>query len=132
MPPPGLHHHGDEYDGSRQPFIPRPGDEFGEPLDYLNDGDADSTMLHSMNSHMMNSHADGDPFNLQETDTSILSSLPRGMDLDDSMNSYGDSAVAEYSMGPVLKAMIEEWSMGDELLAKKKRRRKSSQEQPHF
>ena len=123
-----LSRNGDEYDG--QPFIPRPGDEFGEPLDYLNDGDADSTMLHSMNSPLLNSHG-GDPFGFQETDTSVLSSLPRG-DLDDSLNSYGDSAAAEYTMGPVLKAMIEEWSMGDELLAKKKRRRKSSQEQYQY
>lgn len=111
-----------------EPFIPRPGDEFGEPLDDY--GDADSTMLQSMNTPLLNSHG-GDPFSFQETDTSVLSSLPR-VDLDDSLNSYGDPAKAEYTMGPVLKAMIEEWSMGDELLAKKKRRRKSSQEQHHY
>ena len=116
-------HHGDEMS---QPFIPRPGDEFGEPLDYLNDEEAEGAMLHGMNRSLMGSQHD--PFSFQETDTSVLSSLPRG-DLDDSLNSYGDSSGAEYAMGPVLKAMIEEWAMGDELLAKKKRRRKTSHEQ---
>lgn len=68
----------------------------------------------------------GDPFGFPDTDTSILSSLPGPLgDLDDSLNSYSES----YVMGPVLKAMLEEWSMGDELLSKKRRKRKTSREQ---
>ena len=69
-----------------------------------------------------------DVFGLHDTDTSVLSSLPAPFsDLDDSLGSYGDSHT-EYSMGPVLKAMLDEWSMGDELLSKKKRKRKTSHE----
>lgn len=103
-----------------EPFIPRPGDEFGDPVDYYDDNE------HS--SPLMNSRAD--PFSLQETDTSVLSSLhgPLG-DLDDSLGSYGDS-MTDYTMGPVLKAMLGEWSMGDELLSKR-RKRKISREQQH-
>lgn len=83
--------------------------------------------MQDLNSLRMRSH--GDPFNFPDTDTSILSSLPGPLDeLDDSLNSYGDS-VNGYAMGPVLKAMLDEWSMGDELLSKKRRKRKISREQ---
>lgn len=106
---------GDEFG---EPFIPRPRDEFGDPVDY----DDDRSTMHGMNSPLSNSHAD--PFGIQDTDTSVLSSL-QGLD---SLGSYGDST-SEYTMGPVLKAMLEEWSRGEELLVKKKRRRKTSREQ---
>ena len=98
-----------------EPFIPLPRDEFGDPV--IVDGDNEI-----MNSQLIHSHAD--PFSLQDTDTSILSSLHEP--LDDS--SYGDSQT-EYVMGPILKAMLHEWSQGDELLTKKKRKRKTSREQ---
>lgn len=104
-----------------EPFIPRPGDEFGEPLDEYGDQS-------TLNSQMMRAHVD--PFGFQQdTDTSLLSSLHG--DLDDSLNShsYGGDSAKDYAMGPVLKAMLEEWSMGDELLSKKKRKRKISKEQ---
>lgn len=101
-----------------EPFIPIPGDEFGEPLEDYGDQS-------TLNSPMMRSRTD--PFGFQDTDTSLLSSLHG--DLDDSLNSYGDSS-SGYAMGPVLKAMLEQWSMGDDLLSKKKRRtRKTSREQ---
>lgn len=64
-----------------------------------------------------------DPFN-PSTDTSVLSSLP----LADS-NSASEQG---YSMGPVLKALLEEWEKGDELLtenSKKKMKRKAKDEE---
>lgn len=78
-----------------------------------------------LNTPLMNSHAD--PFGFQETDTSVISSLhtPPGGDPNGSLNSFGGS-LNEYTMGPVLKAMLDEWNMGDELLAKRKRKRKTS------
>jgi hypothetical protein len=77
------------------------------------------------NNMRMRSHH-GDHFGFPDTDTSILSSLPGPLgDLDDSLS----SSMNGYPMGPVLKAMLEEWSMGDELLSKKKRKRKTSREQ---
>lgn len=94
-------------------------------MDYY---DGNHTSVEDLNSP--NSHSRADPFiSHTGTDTSLLSSMhgPFG-DPDDSLNSYGDSAV-EYAMGPVLKAMMEEWSMGEELLVKKKRKRKTSREQ---
>ena len=57
-----------------------------------------------------------DPFH-PSTETSVLSSLP----LEDS-NSEGSSL--GYSMGPVLKAMLEEWDNGEELLTKNKKKKK--------
>lgn len=100
----------------KEPFIPIPGDEFGEPLtDYTDD---------DMNSPLMNSRANH--FN-QETETSALSSF-----FDDSLPSCSESALAEYTMGPVLRAMLGEWEKGDEILSKKKRKRKISQEQPNL
>lgn len=111
-------HPGDEFG---EPFIPRPGDEFGEPLE---DYDDDLSAMHDMSSPMMRSRG-GELFNFPDTDTSILSSLHN---LDDSLNSYSDSTMG-YAMGPVLKAMLGEWSMGDELLSKKRRKRKTSREQ---
>ncbi len=58
------------------------------------------------------------------TDTSVLSSLP--MEDTNSDSSHG------YMMGPVLKAMLEEWDKGDEMLvkSKKKKRRKTKEKQP--
>lgn len=109
---------GDFESHQRKPFIPLPGDEFGDPIHYGDD------TPHSLHSALMNgSHAD--PFGYQETDTSVLSSLQTPHDLDDSLNSFGE----EYTMGPILKAMLEEWERGDELLVKKKRQRKISREQ---
>lgn len=63
----------------------------------------------------------------QDTDTSVLSSLCGPLELEDSLNSYRDDS--DYTMGPVLKAMLDEWSMGDEILSKKRRKRKISRGQ---
>lgn len=122
---PGRFNHDDKpfipYSGDRfgEPFIPRPRDEFGDPVDYYDDG---HSTLGEMNSQLMNSR--NEPFGFQDTDTSVLSSLHN---LDDSLGSYGDSHT-EYTMGPVLKAMLGEWSMGEEMLSKKRRKRKISHE----
>ena len=56
-----------------------------------------------------------DPFH-PSTDTSVLSSFP----MDDS-NSESNRG---YSMGPVLRALLEEWDKGDELLTKNKKKKK--------
>ena len=56
-----------------------------------------------------------DPFD-PSTDTSVLSSLP--LEDTNSDSSHG------YTMGPVLRAMLEEWDKGDELLIKNKKKRK--------
>lgn len=55
------------------------------------------------------------------TDTSVLSSLP----LEEGTNS--DSSRG-YMMGPILKAMLEEWDKGDELLIKSKKKRRKAKE----
>ena len=100
-----------------EPFIPQPGDEFGEPLDDTDYGN--HSALNSLTGSLatqLRSHADH--FGFPDTDTSVI---------EDSLNSW--EGTGDYSMGPVLKAMLEEWNMGEELLSKKKRRRKISQEQ---
>ena len=58
------------------------------------------------------------------TDTSVLSSLP--------MEDTNSDSSRGYMMGPVLKAMLEEWDKGDEMLvkSKKKKRRKTKEKQP--
>ncbi len=57
-----------------------------------------------------------DPFG-PSTDTSVLSSLP----LDD-----GSDSNRSYTMGPVLRAMLEEWDKGDELLSKNRKKKKKA------
>ena len=57
------------------------------------------------------------------TDTSVLSSFP--------MEDTNSDTSRGYMMGPVLKAMLEEWDKGDEMLVKsKKKRRKTKEKQP--
>lgn len=56
-----------------------------------------------------------DPFQ-QSTETSALSSLP--------MEDSNSDSIHDYSMGPVLKAMLEQWDKGEELLTKKKKKKK--------
>ncbi len=69
----------------------------------------------------MNRHAD--PFGLPDTETSALSS--GSPDYNDMCHTSGEN-LTDYSMGPVLQAMMEEWQKGDEILAKKKKKRKIS------
>ncbi len=60
------------------------------------------------------------PFGLS-TDTSALSSLP----LEDNGS---DSSSHGYAMGPVLRAMLEEWDKGDELLDKNNKKKKKTKD----
>lgn len=110
------HSHSSSREDFREPFIPRPRDEFGDPID-------DYEANQSIHSRLLQGE-----MAFQETDTSLLSSLHSP---EDSLNSNGENPT-EYSMGPVLRAMLDEWDKGDELLSKKKRKRKTSREHSDY
>jgi len=96
----------------KEPFIPIPGDEFGEPLRDCQD---------DFGTTFMNRHTD--PFSLPDTETSALSSGSGDYNSELPRTSYED--LTGYRMGPVLQAMMEEWQRGDEVLSKKKKRKAS-------
>ena len=54
------------------------------------------------------------------TGTSALPSI----DID----SHSATSSHDYTMGPILRAMLEEWDMGDELLSKKKKKKHRSKQ----
>ena len=64
-----------------------------------------------------------DPFNIQDTETSALSSTSG--DYNDLAQTSSEN-LPNYNMGPVLQAMLGEWQKGDAILSKKKKKRKVS------